>query len=99
MTTNRPPYVGSVKIQDWITKDRQRIKGIQLRGASGIAAHLTADEARELADTLHDLSDRLEAPQRLIQRPTAPQPIHSTHTELTAADGTLEPTLPATIAD
>ena len=99
MTTNRPPFIGSVKIQDWITKDRQRIKGIQLRGARGIAAHLNTHQARELADSLHDLADQLEAPQRLIQRPTAPQPIHSTHTGLTAADGTEEPPLPATPAE
>jgi len=95
--TYRPPFIGSARIRDWITKDKQRIKGIQLRGAHGIAAHLTAQEARELADTLHDLSDKLEQPSLPTQPqkpPTDPPPAYITRTPLTAADGTEEPPLP-----
>lgn len=102
MTCNRPPYIGSVKIQDWITKDKQRIKGIRLSGASGIAAHLTANDARTLADTLHDLADKLqqatEAPQHR-EPPRALQPAYTSYSTLTAADGTPEPALPTTTAD
>lgn len=58
--SNRP-YIGKVWIEDWTsTYTQQRTPGIKLGGASGIAAHLSANEARQLADTLHDLADTLE---------------------------------------
>ncbi|MER8025338.1 hypothetical protein [Glutamicibacter protophormiae] len=102
MTYHRPPYIGKAEIRDWITKDKQRIPGIRLMGATGIAAHLTADEARTLADTLHDLSDALdqatEAPERR-EPPRVLQPVYTSRSTLTAADGHPEPLLPATSAD
>lgn len=102
MRTNRPPYIGKVEIRDWITKDKRRIAGIRIDGASGIAGHLTADEARKLADRLHDLVDQLE---QSAQPPAHREPLRVLHpaytsrSALTAADGTPEQLLPATIAD
>lgn len=105
MRFDRPPYIGQVRIQDWITKDKQRIRGIRLTGASGIAGHLTADEARTLADTLHDLADRLDAPPAATTAPPARQQtpcglstLYTSQT-LTNASGEPEQTLPASIAD
>ncbi|RBL99395.1 hypothetical protein C1H84_15550 [Glutamicibacter soli] len=102
MTCNRPPYIGSVRIQEWITKDKQRINGIQLRGAWGLAAHLTPGEARTLADTLHDLADQLEQATETPEHREPPrvlQPAYTSRSTLTAADGHPEPLLPATSAD
>lgn len=62
MTYNQRPYIGAVRIQDWITKDKQRIRGIRIVGASGIAAHLTGHEALALADQLVDLAEQLPQP-------------------------------------
>ncbi|ALG29714.1 hypothetical protein AOZ07_12470 [Glutamicibacter halophytocola] len=105
MSFDRPPYIGQVRIQDWITKDKQRINGIQLRGAMGLAAHLTADEARTLADTLHDMADRLDAPPATTTAPPARQQtpcglstLYTSQT-LTDASGDPEQPLPATPAD
>lgn len=100
--SNRPPYIGSVRIQEWITKDKQRIQGIRLIGASGIAAHLTASEALTLADKLVDLAEQLpqatQQPQARAEQPCRPSPLYSTQT-LTDASGTTEQPLPTTIAD
>jgi len=99
MSYNRPPYSGTVRIQDWITKDKQHIQGIRLSGASGIAAHLTANEARKLADTLHDLAETLDSSPRTAQPPKLQQPAYTSYSTLTAADGAPEQPLPATPAD
>lgn len=99
MTYDQRPYIGAVRIQDWITKDKQRIRGIRIVGASGIAGHLTASEALELADKLVDLAERL--PEATTVQPARQQtscglaPIYTSQT-LTAADGTPEQPLPAT---
>ena len=105
MTDNRRPYFSIVRISEWRDKiTGQRTLGIRLSGAYGpIAAHLTAEEARNLADTLHDLADTLQAQQEPPQPPPAPRqtnvPLHTSYSVLTAADGTPEQPLPATIAD
>lgn len=103
--SNRPIYIGQAIIRDWITKDKKRIPGIQLLNGRGIAAHLTADEARALADRLHDLADQLDlrpqattAPAKRQQQPCGLSPIHTSQT-LTDATGTTEQPLPATSAD
>ena len=102
MSLNRLPYIGTVRIQDWITQDKQRIKGIRIGGRSGIAGHLTANEARTLADKLHDLADKLDPqtePPQHTEPPKAPQPAYTSYSNLTAADGTPEQPLPTTPAD
>lgn len=102
MAYNRTPYIGKVEIRDWITKDKRRVAGIRVAGASGIAAHLTADEARTLADTLHDLADQLEQATEAPEHREVPQvlqPAYTGRSTLTAADGTPEQPLPATQAD
>ncbi|WP_334123031.1 hypothetical protein [Glutamicibacter sp.] len=113
MSYSRPPYIGAVRIQEWITKDKQRIQGIRLIGASGIAAHLTAREAIKLADKLVDLAEQLNAPKPTpAKQPATPREPYLTALELerltktvhvsrtlTAADGTPEQRLPATPAD
>ncbi|MGP5698501.1 hypothetical protein ACTXPA_06050 [Glutamicibacter arilaitensis] len=102
MTYDQRPYIGAVRIQDWITKDKQRIRGIRIVGASGIAGHLTATEAINLADKLVDLAERLPEP---TTGPPARQqthcgltPLHTSQT-LTDASGDPEQPLPATPAD
>lgn len=102
MRNDRPPYIGKVEIRDWITKGKQHIAGIRLTGASGIAAHLTAGQARTLADDLHDLADQLEQATGVQEHREVPQvlqPVYTSRSALTAADGTPEQPLPATIAD
>lgn len=102
MSFTRPPYIGAVRIQEWITKDKQRIQGIRLIGASGIAAHLTASEALTLADKLVDLAEQLSepttAPAKRQQQSCGLSPIHTSQT-LTDASGTTEHPLAATPAD
>lgn len=44
----------------WLDPDRHGLRGIALRRGNHILAHYTADEARHLADTLHDLADQLD---------------------------------------
>lgn len=53
-----------LKARYWIWKDRERNEtpGIGLWDKSSqVKAHLTAAEARQLADKLHDMADHLEA--------------------------------------
>ncbi|MFE4078527.1 hypothetical protein [Paenarthrobacter sp. YIM B13468] len=60
MTGNRRPYV---KVRKYCWKDRsgEIIPGVSLWGRN-LVAHLTYDEARHLADRLHDLVDTANAP-------------------------------------
>ena len=55
MTGNRRPYV---KVRKYTWKDRagNEVPGLSLWGRN-LVAHLTYDEARSLADRLHDLVD------------------------------------------
>lgn len=59
MSTRRP-YLNSVQPYTWRDRDGTRTPGIILNHGKLPAAHLTPDEARELADTLHDLADQIE---------------------------------------
>lgn len=46
----------------WNRNDADAVAGLALSGRCGhMTAHLTAAEARELADALHDAADILEA--------------------------------------
>ncbi|MET3718322.1 hypothetical protein [Arthrobacter sp. UYEF21] len=69
--THRPyltarPYV-------WLAADGTGTPGVALmNGRRRIKAHLNADEARTLADTLHDLIDAAGNPE---------QPLPTTHAE------------------
>ncbi|WP_431710709.1 hypothetical protein [Glutamicibacter uratoxydans] len=57
---NRRPYIGRISKYCWTDKRTgERTPGIVLSGAHGLAAHLTADEAIQLADQLVDLAERL----------------------------------------
>ncbi|MCQ1999539.1 hypothetical protein [Arthrobacter zhaoxinii] len=55
---NRRPYV-TVRRWEW-RKDGKRTEGIGLMHGASVCAHLTPDEARALADKLHDLADTTE---------------------------------------
>ncbi|MBT1001183.1 hypothetical protein KIH31_01095 [Paenarthrobacter sp. DKR-5] len=59
MTAQRP----TVKPRLWIWKDGpwRETRGIGLFRGQDLAAHLKPDEARVLADALHDLADHIEA--------------------------------------
>ena len=62
MSFDRRPFIGKVWIEHWTSMLTGKVTpGIKLGGSGGIAAHLTADEARELADKLHDLADQLDS--------------------------------------
>lgn len=95
--SHRPGFRPKAKVQPYVWVDsgtQKRTPGIALLHRRTVLAHLTADEAREMADKLHDLVDTLSND----QAPKIQKPIYTSQT-LTAADGTEEPPLPATIAD
>ncbi|MCS3492414.1 hypothetical protein M2368_001417 [Arthrobacter sp. JUb119] len=96
MSNDRRPFIGKIWIEDWRNIHTGKVTpGIKLGGASGIAAHLTKSEAYALANEIVDLADQLPDP----TPPKAPIPCYGTNSALlTAADGTPEPDLPATIA-
>lgn len=84
-----------VRPYEWVdSKTQKRTPGIALLRRRTVLAHLTADEARSLADKLHDMADALDND----QAPKIQKPIYTSQT-LTAADGTEEPPLPTTPAD
>ena len=59
---NRRPYIGKIWPHTWTDKATgTQTPGILIAGASGMAAHLTANEARHLADELHDYADKTES--------------------------------------
>lgn len=59
---NLRPYIGKVWHSTWTDrKTGEQTPGISMGGASGLAAHLTPDEARTLADQLHDLAEQIES--------------------------------------
>lgn len=52
--------VARVHPMTWVTPT-ERIPGYAIRGRCGhLAGHLTPEEARQLADDLHDAADRLD---------------------------------------
>lgn len=55
------PYISRVHIRAWHDKDHGTTPGIALQQGSRITAHLTADEAKHLADQLVDMAEELEA--------------------------------------
>ncbi|MBE4716760.1 hypothetical protein [Pseudarthrobacter sp. AB1] len=57
---SRRPYVTA---KPYVWKDAAGVAtpGIALMQGAKVRAHLTADEARTLADTLHDMADRIDA--------------------------------------
>lgn len=98
MSRPRPPQV---KARPWLHGDRV-IPGIAFMRGQRVLAHMTAAQARNTADKLHDLADQLEQQARNRSGNTAHKAGVSAHhpqPKLTAADGTGEPLLPATIAD
>jgi hypothetical protein len=50
-----------VRYWTWRSPDQTETPGIGLFNGNRIQAHLTADQARNLADKLHDFADRLAA--------------------------------------
>lgn len=103
MRVYRRPYIGRIWADDWTDLHTGEVTpGIKLGGASGIAAHLTAEEALTLADKLVDLAEQLpqatQQPQARAEQPCRPSPLYSTQT-LTDATGAPEPPLPTTSAD
>ena len=139
MRRPRPPQV---KARPWLHGDRV-IPGIAFMRGQRVLAHMTAAQARNTADKLHDLADQLEAAVKPNGKPMAKAPAgharavrgkrkpqdsgdksvllprtspnstskrgntahkagvsaHYPQPTLTAADGTEEPPLPATIAE
>ncbi|MGP5265248.1 hypothetical protein [Glutamicibacter arilaitensis] len=100
---SRRPYIGKIWEHAW-TDDRtgEQTPGIKLGGASGIAAHLTKDEAYSLANDIVDAADKLPeattSPYKRQETPCGQSPLHTSQT-LTNASGEPEQTLPASIAD
>lgn len=54
----------TIRLQPWVWKtEDEETPGYLIRGMHGrVAGHLTAAEARQLADDLHDIADELETP-------------------------------------
>jgi len=52
----------------WLDRDGTRTRGVALKHRDKILAHMTPEEARALADRLHDLADRLDTE---TEQPTA----------------------------
>ncbi len=65
------PYV-KARPYTWLTPDGTGTPGVALMQGKTVRAHLTADEARNLADKLHDLTDAAGNPE---------QPLPTTHAE------------------
>lgn len=88
------PYIGSVSPKIWndLTTGEQT-PGVLVIGLSGMAAHLNKSECYKLANDLVDAADQL--PEPLVPKPCYASPSD----RLTAADGTTEEPLPATIAE
>lgn len=110
--TDRRPYA-KVTPYTWMNGD-QPTAGIVFKHGAKPFLHVTTDEARTLADRLHDMADKIDA--EPVKIPAASQPATSTAEQaaaqqatrpvytsysapLTAADGTPEPALPATPAE
>lgn len=98
MSRPRPPQV---KARPWLHGDRV-IPGIAFMRGQQVLAHMTATQARNTADKLHDLADQLEQRARNRRGNTAHKAGASAprqRPQLTAADGTEEPPLPTTPAE
>lgn len=100
----RRPYA-KVYPYTWMHGD-QPTAGIVFRNGFRPFLHVTPEEARQLADKLHDMADTLDtepapSPAQHATAPTQdPQPCYTSYSSpLTAADGTPEPELPATPAE
>lgn len=62
VTENRRPYL-KLMPHTWKAKDGTRTPGMALKYCGLVRAHLTPDEARTLADKLHDLADKQDTNQ------------------------------------
>lgn len=97
---SRRPYIGKIWEHAW-TDDctGEQTPGIKLGGASGIAAHLTKDEAYSLANDIVDAADKLPeattSPQERQETPCGLSTLYTSHT-LTNASGDTEQPLPTT---
>lgn len=98
MSRPRPPQIKARRWQD----GGRTIPGIAFMRGQRVLAHMTAAQARNTADKLHDLADELEQQARNRSGNTAHKAGISAHhpqPKLTAADGTEEPPLPTTPAE
>lgn len=57
--TKKRPYL-NIRRRTWAHEDGSLTPGLALHQAGKVYAHLTADEARAMADKLHDYADRIE---------------------------------------
>lgn len=55
-------YRPKVKVRPrvWKNGDGTELPGVAIYGGAGLQAHLTPNQARAMADRLHDLADQLE---------------------------------------
>jgi len=60
---NRRPYV-KARPYTWLAPDGSGTPGIGLFNGHHLKAHMTADEARTLADRIHDLVDAAGNPEQ-----------------------------------
>lgn len=58
-TMNRRPFL-TVRPYTWRAPDGTRTAGVALKRGGLIRAHMTPDEARVMADKLHDIADQTE---------------------------------------
>lgn len=77
------PHV-RIAAHTWLDADGNGTPGIALRHNKFVAAHLTPDQAMQMADQLVDLAEQVE------RTPALP---------LTDASGSVEAQLPATVAE
>ncbi|MEV8148742.1 hypothetical protein AB0O52_11445 [Arthrobacter sp. NPDC080073] len=61
-----------LRVRWWVWKDRERNEtpGIGLFRGQDLQAHMTPEEARTMADTLHDMADHIEAATQATPTPT-----------------------------
>ncbi|GAA1109967.1 hypothetical protein [Arthrobacter flavus] len=66
------PYI---KARPWTWRDRDgnQTPGVALMHGGSVKAHLTPNEARALADRLHDLTDAAGNPEQPLPSTTAEQ--------------------------
>lgn len=52
--------LAKVRKRDWLDHDGTRTPGIALMFGPKVLAHMTPDEARAMADKLHDYADQIQ---------------------------------------
>lgn len=101
--SHRPGFRPQAKVRPYVWVDsgtQERTPGIGLLHRGTVLAHLTANEARSMADRLHDLAEKIDNPEVLQNAsPVTDVAPKLVLRRITAADGTEEPDLITTPAE